>query len=61
MSAGPVEVYNGTAGVANTGGDSLTGDLNIYYSVRSQLALCCGAHRTLTCLCHIRMAISRGS
>ncbi|EPE08596.1 ammonium transporter mep2 [Ophiostoma piceae UAMH 11346] len=32
MSAGPLEVYNGTAGVANTGGDSLTADLNIYYS-----------------------------
>lgn len=33
MSSGPVEVYNGTSGVANTGGDSLTEDLNIYYSV----------------------------
>ncbi|KAB5550801.1 ammonium transporter AmtB-like domain-containing protein [Coniochaeta sp. 2T2.1] len=32
MSAGPLEVYNGTSGVANTGGDSLTEDLNIYYS-----------------------------
>lgn len=33
MSSGPVEVYNGTSGVANSGGDSLTEDLNIYYSV----------------------------
>ncbi|CAK7203574.1 ammonium transporter Amt1 [Sporothrix eucalyptigena] len=32
MSAGPLEVYNGTAGVANNGGDSLTSDLNVYYS-----------------------------
>ncbi|CAK7223576.1 ammonium transporter Amt1 [Sporothrix bragantina] len=32
MSAGPLAVYNGTAGVANNGGDSLTEDLNIYYS-----------------------------
>lgn len=35
MSAGPLAVYNGTSGVANTGGDSLTEDLNIYYSVRT--------------------------
>lgn len=33
MSAGPLETYNGTSGVANNGGDSLTEDLNIYYSV----------------------------
>ncbi|KAL1890941.1 ammonium transporter Amt1 [Sporothrix stenoceras] len=32
MSAGPLEVYNGTAGVADNGGDSLTSDLNVYYS-----------------------------
>ncbi len=32
MSSGPVEVYNGTTGVADNGGDSLTSDLNIYYS-----------------------------
>lgn len=32
MSAGPLTVYNGTTGVADTGGDSLTEDLNIYYS-----------------------------
>ncbi|KAK0720222.1 ammonium transporter AmtB-like domain-containing protein [Lasiosphaeris hirsuta] len=32
MSAGVSEVYNGTAGVADAGGDSLTEDLNIYYS-----------------------------
>ncbi|KAJ9133840.1 Ammonium transporter [Pleurostoma richardsiae] len=32
MSAGPLEVYNGTTGVAATGGDSLTEDLNVYYS-----------------------------
>lgn len=30
----PVE-YDGVSGVANSGGDSLTQDLNIYYSVRS--------------------------
>ena len=34
MSSGPVVEYNGTSGVAYTGGDSLTEDLNIYYSVR---------------------------
>lgn len=33
MSAGPLETYNGTTGVANNGGDSLTEDLNVYYSV----------------------------
>lgn len=32
MSAGPLEVYNGTTGVADNGGDSLTEDLNVYYS-----------------------------
>ncbi|ERT00625.1 ammonium transporter MEP2 [Sporothrix schenckii 1099-18] len=32
MSAGPLEVYNGTIGVADNGGDSLTSDLNVYYS-----------------------------
>ncbi|KAK3941010.1 ammonium transporter Amt1 [Diplogelasinospora grovesii] len=32
MSAGPLEVYNGTTGEADFGGDSLTQDLNIYYS-----------------------------
>lgn len=32
MSAGPLEVYNGTTGVADNGGDSLTSDLNVYYS-----------------------------
>lgn len=26
MSAGPLETYNGTSGVANNGGDSLTED-----------------------------------
>lgn len=35
MSAGPLETYNGTTGVADNGGDSLTEDLNIYYSVCS--------------------------
>lgn len=33
MSAGPLEEYAGVTGVADTGGDSLTEDLNIYYSV----------------------------
>lgn len=36
MSAGPLETYNGTTGVANNGGDSLTEDLNVYYSVSRQ-------------------------
>lgn len=34
MSAGPLEEYTGTAGVADEGGDSLTADLNVYYAVR---------------------------
>jgi hypothetical protein len=33
MSAGPLTVYNGTSGVADDGGNSLTDDLNVYYSV----------------------------
>lgn len=33
MSSGPLTEYNGTAGVADSGGDSLTEDLNIYYAV----------------------------
>lgn len=33
MSAGPLVEYNGTSGVADEGGDSLTADLNIYYAV----------------------------
>ncbi len=33
MSSGPLTVYNGTTGVADTGGDCLTGDLNVYFSV----------------------------
>lgn len=32
MSAGPLTLYNGTTGAADNGGDSLTEDLNIYYS-----------------------------
>ncbi len=36
MSAGPLTTYNGTVGVADAGGDSLTEDLNIYYSVCTQ-------------------------
>lgn len=35
MSSGPVEEYTGISGVADPGGDSLTEDLNIYYSVRT--------------------------
>lgn len=34
MSAGPLEEYTGTTGVADEGGDSLTADLNVYYAVR---------------------------
>jgi hypothetical protein len=49
MSAGPLVVYNGTSGVANTGGDSLTEDLNIYYSVRDQPS-------ALVRLCRLRFA-----
>lgn len=37
MSAGPLEEYTGTSGVADEGGDSLTADLNVYYSVRCTL------------------------
>lgn len=33
MSAGPLTVYEGVTGVADTGGDSLGDDLNKYYSV----------------------------
>lgn len=37
MSSGLyVEAYNGTSGVADTGGDSLTEDLNVYYEVSFQ-------------------------
>lgn len=38
MSAGPLEEYTGTSGVADEGGDSLTADLNVYYAVRCILA-----------------------
>jgi Amt family ammonium transporter len=37
MSTGPVETYSGTTGVADNGGNSLTDDLNVYYSVRYQI------------------------
>jgi hypothetical protein len=37
MSTGPVETYSGPVGVADNGGNSLTEDLNIYYSVRFRL------------------------
>jgi len=33
MSAGPLTEYAGASGFADTGGDSLTEDLNVYYSV----------------------------
>ncbi|AEO63090.1 uncharacterized protein THITE_2107955 [Thermothielavioides terrestris NRRL 8126] len=32
MSAGPLTTYGGVSGVADDGGDSLTSDLNVYYS-----------------------------
>lgn len=35
MSAGPLTEYTGVVGVADSGGDSLTEDLNVYYSVRT--------------------------
>jgi hypothetical protein len=35
MSAGPLTEYAGISGVADSGGDSLTEDFNIYYSVRT--------------------------
>lgn len=47
MSSGPVETYNGTSGVADSGGDSLTEDLNIYYSVRETYRLCHFAGRQM--------------
>lgn len=37
MSSGTPEAYAGEAGTANSGGDSLTENLNIYYSVRFPL------------------------
>jgi hypothetical protein len=36
MSAGPLSEYAGVTGVADSGGDSLTEDLNVYYSVRAR-------------------------
>lgn len=33
MSAGPLETYNGTSGVANTGGDSLTQDREFLFEL----------------------------
>jgi hypothetical protein len=39
MSAGPLTEYAGISGVADNGGDSLTEDLNIYYSVRTPSTL----------------------
>jgi len=59
MSSGPVEVYNGTSGVANAGGDSLTEDLNIYYSVCKPIGSPGRKPRTLTL--SYRQAISPGS
>jgi hypothetical protein len=35
MSSGPLTEYGGVTGVADDGGNSLTDDLNVYYSVRS--------------------------
>jgi len=67
MSAGPLEVYNGTIGVANTGGDSLTEDLNIYFSVRTPHVLlsvptaATGLFVPLTRCCVFRAATLRGS
>jgi hypothetical protein len=40
MSAGPLSEYAGISGVADSGGDSLTEDFNIYYSVRTHSTLC---------------------
>lgn len=42
MSSSPPEEYTGEAGYANSGGDSLTENLNIYYSVRFPLERVCG-------------------
>jgi len=41
MSAGVPTEYAGVSGIADSGGDSLTEDLNIYYSVCFFLALRC--------------------
>ncbi len=35
MSAGPLTAYTGVSGVADDGGNSLTDDLNVFYSVRT--------------------------
>lgn len=45
MSAGPLSNYTGVAGVADSGGDSLTDDLNVFYSVRDSVR-----HRPLSLL-----------
>lgn len=39
MSAGPLTEYGGISGVADSGGDSLTEDLNVYYAVRRRRRL----------------------
>ena len=36
MSAGTPTEYAGVSGIADSGGDSLTEDLNVYYSVRTR-------------------------
>lgn len=36
MSTGPLTTYTGVTGVADPGGDSMTEDLNLYYSVRPE-------------------------
>lgn len=40
MSAGPLETYNGTTGVADTGGDSLTQDREFLFPFFLGLDLC---------------------
>jgi hypothetical protein len=39
MSAGPLSEYAGISGVADSGGDKLTEEFNIYYSVRPHYTL----------------------
>lgn len=48
MSSSAPEAYAGEAGYANSGGDSLTENLNIYYSVRFLLDRGCGSGANLS-------------
>jgi hypothetical protein len=61
MSAGPLSEYGGVTGVADSGGDSLTEDLNVYYSVRTTKKV--SRHPRFGLLTHVSgsLATSHGS